>query len=256
MADQPVLELLPRPGVGRLYTGRRLARFGDLSPGGRLRLDAVARYLQDVSSDDTTDSGLDDDLAWVVRRLVIEVHENARFREDLEMTTWCSGTGSRWAERRVSIEGDRGARIEAGILWVHVDFDTGQPKKLADDFFDLYGESAAGRRVGVRLQHAPKVPAEASRRQWPHRFTDFDMLNHVNNTAYWAAVEEALSSRGGLRPPYRAEIEYRTAIERDDVVELVTDDRPDGSLALWLVSPGSTDDGSTVYATAEVTGRE
>ena len=89
-----------------------------MSPGGRLRLDAVARYMQDVSGDDSADSGLGGDAPWGVRRLTIEIHENAGFREPLSLTTWCSGWGPRWAERRVSIAGERGARIEGAVLWV------------------------------------------------------------------------------------------------------------------------------------------
>ena len=59
--------------VGRTFTAERLVRFGDLSRGGRLRFDALARYLQDVSGDDTADAGLVDDIAWVVRRTLVEV---------------------------------------------------------------------------------------------------------------------------------------------------------------------------------------
>ena len=45
-------------------------RLGDVDPSGRLRLDAIARYLQDVASDDAADAGLD--TGWVARRTLIE----------------------------------------------------------------------------------------------------------------------------------------------------------------------------------------
>ncbi len=201
------------PDRGRRFVATRPARFGDLSPGGRLRLDAVARYLQDVSSDDTADSGLEDDLAWVVRKLAIEVVHLPRFREMLTLTTWCSGTGSRWAERRVSIAGEHGASIEAGVLWVHIDMATGRPIPLTADFWTLYEQSAQDRRVGVRLRHPPP-PSGAVPLAWSWRFSDFDLLGHVNNAAYLAAVEEALASRRHLRPPLRVEVEYRDPVTR------------------------------------------
>jgi acyl-ACP thioesterase len=238
---------VPRPPSGRTYTGTRRARFGDLSPGGRLRLDAIARYLQDVSSDDTTDAGLADDVAWVVRRLVLEVEASPRFREPLELTTWCSGTGSRWAERRVSIAGADGARIEAAVLWVHVDVDSGRPIPLDQDFWDLYAEAAQGRTVRVRLGHPTVVAADARRVPWTVRFADFDLLGHVNNAVYGAMVEEVLATRPDLRPPFRVEIEYRAAIERGRAVELVVHDEADRVL-MWARDP---DDG-TLVATALV----
>lgn len=248
MLENPVQRLVPEPAVGRRFRATRRARFGDISPGGRLRLDAIARYLQDISSDDTADSGLENDLAWVVRKLAIEVPRSPRFREQLALVTWCSGTGSRWAERRISIEGELGSRIEAGVLWVHVDVDSGRPIELAPDFWALYEESAQGRIVRVRLAHPAHPPESAERVPWPLRVTDFDLLGHVNNAAYWAVVEQALVERRDLRPPFRAEIEHRAAIERGQRVEVVRVDAPE-ALALWLVDG----DDATVYATATVT---
>ena len=37
-----------------------------MTPAGRLRLDAIARYLQDVAEDDLLDSGLRDAAAWLL----------------------------------------------------------------------------------------------------------------------------------------------------------------------------------------------
>ena len=105
-------------------------RIGDASPGGRLRLDALARYLQDVSNDDTRDGGLDDD-GWVVRRTALRAERIPVMGEELVLQTFCSGTGGRWAERRVRIRGDRGGVVDAVSLWVHVDLATGRPAPLA-----------------------------------------------------------------------------------------------------------------------------
>lgn len=236
------------PAQGRRFVATRPTRFADLSPGGRLRLDAVARYLQDVSSDDTADSGLEDDLAWVVRKLAIEVRHLPRFREVLTLTTWCSGTGSRWAERRVSITGKHGAAIEAGVLWVHIDVATGRPIPLTPDFWSCYESSTQGRRVGVRLRHPPP-PAEATPLAWSWRFCDFDLLGHVNNAAYLVAVEEVLATRRHLRPPLRVEVEYRDPVTRDRPVVLRVHDEPGAGVALWLVDPA----GGAVLASARVT---
>src|SRR6478672_9106154 len=92
--------LIPVPVRGRRFVGHRTVRLADASPAGRLRLDAVARHLQDVADDDARDAGLGQDGTWVVRRTVVEVHRAPVFREALELTTFCSGVGSRWAERR------------------------------------------------------------------------------------------------------------------------------------------------------------
>ena len=250
--------LVPRPDTGRTFQATRRARFGDLDPRGRLRFDALARFLQDVSSDDTSDAGLENDVAWVVRRTAIALVTPPRFRELLTLTTFCSGTGGRWAERRVSVEGDRGATIEAVSLWVHLDARSGRPLPLPADFHTHYDEAAQGRQVSARLQHPSEVPPDGDRRSWPLRATDFDLLGHVNNAATWSVVEDVLADRPHLRAPLWAELEYRAAIEPGDAVEVVTCDTEDATgptTTVWMVEAAGAAIGSDaprLFATARL----
>ena len=238
-------ELVPRPGAGRVYEGQRRVRLADVSPAGRLRLDAAARFLQDLSADDTADAALEDAEAWVVRKTVIEVTTFPRYLEPLALATWCSGTGSHWAERRISIAGERGGSIEAATTWVHIDLDTGRPTRIPAGFDDLYGEAHGGRKVKARLDHPDPPAGDLAGFEWPLRFTDFDVLGHVNNAACWQIVEQALSEHRDLRAPLRAEVQHRTAIERDAIVE-VTTARAKDTLSIWASADG------TVALTAEV----
>ena len=235
-AHSPSPDLVSRPPSGRVFTEARKVRLADVSPGGRLRLDSATRYLQDLSADDTADAALPDAESWVVRKTVLEVRSFPRYLEVLDLATWCSGTGSHWAERRITMTGRRGGHIEAATTWVHVDPATGRPKRVPDSFDHLYGEAAGGRRVKARLQHAAP-PAGAPSMPWPLRFTDFDVLSHVNNAAYWEPVEEVLAGRPELRAPLRAEVEHPTAVERGAEVEIVVADG-DPDLSVWVMADG------------------
>ncbi len=237
----------------RVFRSQRRARFGDVSPGGRARFDALACYLQDVSNDDTVDAGLDDDIAWVVRRTVIEMHRHAEFRELLDLATFCSGTGSRWAERRVSMRGDRGAHIEAATVWVHVDLDSGRPLPVDSQFDEIYAPTAGGRQVTSKLQHGTTPAPGAVVAPWRVRFSDFDLFSHVNNAASWAMVEDELAARDDLDPPYRAELEYRAPVTRADEVVLWRADGP-GRMDLWAMPTAAADGGAgTPYLTGRIT---
>lgn len=229
-------ELVPPPGGGRTFGATWRVRLGDVSPGGRLRLDALARYLQDVSSDDTADAGEGDEATWVVRRTVVAVRRAPGYREVLHLRTWCSGIGKRWAERRISVHGDDGGSVEASTLWVHLD-GGGRPAPLPPTFAAVYGEAAGGRTVRSSLHHGPPPPGAATR-PWPLRAVDLDVLRHVNNAAYWAVVEEELARRRDLRPPFVAEMEHRAALEGGDDARLAVVDGHDGGLALWLLAGG------------------
>lgn len=228
-------DLVPEPPVGRVFEGARRVRLGDASPAGRLRLDALARYFQDVADDDASDAGFGSS-SWVVRRSVIQVASFPRFGEALVLRTFCSGTGGRWAERRYSVAGDGGGRVEAVSLWVHLDPASQRPAALPGGFEAVYGEAAGGRTVGVRRRHGDPPP-DATRQPWPVRFADFDVMGHVNNAAYWAGVEELLAGRRELRAPLRAEMEFRGGIERERPVELAVTATPSG-LDAWFLAPG------------------
>jgi acyl-ACP thioesterase len=214
-----------------------------VDPSGRIRLDALARFLQDISYDDTHEAGLDPRLGWVVRRTVIEVNHWPRYGETVELATFCGGIGSRWSERRVSVGGESGPLVEAATMWVHLDPVTGRPKHLPQQFHDLFAEAAGGRVVRARLHH-PDPPTEASARPWPTRSVDFDVHGHINNAVYWAAVEDRLVAQPV--PALRAELEFRQQITPHDPVILRWLDG-EGRAQVWL-----TGDGGAVHASGAV----
>jgi acyl-ACP thioesterase len=244
MSEAPKSDMVPVPSKGRVYRSEGRVRLGDASPGGRLRFDAIARYLQDIANDDARSADIGDALGWVVRRTVIDVMEEAVFDEQLQLTTFCGGIGGRWAERRTSITGDRGASIEASALWVCVDLETMRPKVLGDDFRAAYGEAADGRIVRAKLFH-DDPPDDLDGAIYDTRFVDFDVIGHMNNAAYWNALEQELARRRDLRAPMRAEMEHRAGLESRHAVRLVVDDEP-LAVSLWFVGePG-------VFASARV----
>src|SRR4051812_34331600 len=107
---------------------------------GRLRLDALARFLQDLATNDAEDADdVADDRGWILRRMEIDVHRLPAIYEDLELTTWCSGVGGRWAERSTSLADTRelegGTCVDARAVWVYVNLGTGAPVSLPPRFF-------------------------------------------------------------------------------------------------------------------------
>jgi acyl-ACP thioesterase len=215
----------------RTFPGRRTVRLGDVTGAGRLRLDAVARYLQDVATDDATDAGLAD--GWVLRRVALQIHRFPQFREEVDLLTWCSGVAASAAERCTTLAVDGRVLVEAVALWVFVGPD-GRPTRLDRERFAVYGV-ATERRISTRL-HLEEGPdpdgAGVRRRDWPLRAVDVDVLEHVNNAVSLAALEDALrdGGRAEAAPPWTVEVEYRAPIDPDDAPVLVWTDGADGVL--------------------------
>ncbi len=89
----PFTELVPpRPG-GRVFEQSMHPGLADSAPDGRVRLDAVARWLQDVAYADVADAGLAARSRRVVRRTRLHIERFPRFGEALTLRTFCSGLG-------------------------------------------------------------------------------------------------------------------------------------------------------------------
>jgi acyl-ACP thioesterase len=217
-ASTDVEPLVPPPQQGRTFRASRRIRLSDRAATGRLRLDAIARYLQDVASDDVEETGWGaPDHLWVVRHLRIEVVVPPVADQLVELTTWSSAAGTVAAGRRMSLAGDAGGMVELDSVWVHLGRDA-RPARIEN--FGVYAEAAAGRVVSTRLELAEPT-ADAPRTHWPLRATDVDLLGHVNNAAYWHAVEECLVHAGpDPLGPFRALLDHRHAIDLGDEVEL------------------------------------
>jgi acyl-ACP thioesterase len=208
-------------------------RLSDTDATGRLRLDAVARYLQDAAIDDVaeTDWGAPEHL-WVLRAARIDVL--APFLADgfVDIVTWGSSFSSLAAGRRWSLSGDAGGAIEADSTWIHLGPDA-RPARIGEGF-DGYAEAAQGRVASTKL--TLPAPEDGKRVPWPLRTTDVDRMGHVNNAAYWAAVEQRLAEHGpDLRRPYRARLDYRHPLDLGEDVELAEDTRGGTYVAAFCV---------------------
>ena len=221
------------PTTGRTFTSKRRVSIDDAASDGRMELDAVARFLQDVGNDDTDDAGLAElGLAWVARRASFVVHQPAVSREYLTMTTWCSGTGSRWAERRTEMRGDHGAHIDGVAIWVHLDIESGRPTKWGKDFASQYMTATQGRSVDAKLRHSKQLP-EVEPSPWRFRKTDTDAFGHVNNAAYLAIAEEFFDV-STLR---RFEVEWRNPSIATETLDVYSDGDH-----VWVTGAGDTGD--------------
>jgi acyl-ACP thioesterase len=196
-------EIVPVPAVGRIF--RRTLRPGlaDAAPSGRIRMDGLARWVQDLAYADVDDAQVSDESVWVVRRMRIRVERFPSFGEDVDALTFCSGYGRLWAERRVDFQSTSGSAQVTGI-WVHLNPKTRLPAALPESFDRIWAESAQGRKVKARLRH-PNPAGDEPARGWFFRRSDADIAQHVNNAAYWEPIEETI----GEPTTYDAEIEFR-----------------------------------------------
>jgi acyl-ACP thioesterase len=225
--------LVPLPVSGRTFRTRYRIRLSDTDASGRLRLDAVARFLQDAATDDVEETGWGaPEHLWVLRSVRIDVLRPFLDDANVDVVTWGSSFSSLAAGRRWALTGDDRGSIEVDSTWIHLGPDA-RPARIGSGF-DGYAEAAQGRISSTKL--TLESPALEWRTPWPLRATDVDRMGHVNNAAYWAAIEHRLVERmPNLREPLRARLDYRHPIDLGEPVELAEHVGDDGYAVAFVV---------------------
>ncbi|KAA1248837.1 acyl-[acyl-carrier-protein] thioesterase [Mycobacterium simiae] len=232
--DAPLVDL---PATGYVYqTGWRLGTT-DIDERKRLRLDGVARYIQEVGAEHLADAGLAEvHPHWIVLRTVIDVIEPIELPSDIIFRRWCAALSTRWCAMRVQLEGSAGGRIETEGFWLCVNKDTLTPSRLTDECIARFGSTTADHRLKWRPWLAESV-RDGSPGTYPNdtpfplRRTDIDPFEHVNNTIYWHGVVEIVGQLAAVADltaaPHRAVLEYRSPIKLGEPLTIRSDQRED-----------------------------
>lgn len=228
------------PAAGYVYRTSWRVATGDLDGNLHLRLDGVARYIQEVGAENLVDAGeAEDHPHWLVQRTVIDVIEPIEFPNEVFFSRWCSALSSRWCTMRVDLVGSDGGRIETEGFWIAINSKTLTPQRVSDTLIERFASTTDVHRLKWRpwLENPAEVDEVTP---FALRRTDIDIFEHVTNTAYWHAIHEVMALVPDVcTPPYRAVIEYRRPIKYGEDVTIQwirrgTRQTPDVQIALTV----------------------
>lgn len=211
-------------------------RVADIDREGRLRMDAAARHIQDIGQDQLREMGYEaTHPLWIVRRTMMDLIAPIGFQDMLRVRRWCSGASNRWCEMRVRIDGKRhGGLVEAESFWININRETQGPARMSEDFLAALKRTTTVDRL--RWKAYLNVSGRAAREgaaeihEYPVRFTDIDLFDHMNNSVYWTVVEDYLSSYPELlAAPLRVTLEHEAPVALGDKLEIVSHVHPAGS---------------------------
>lgn len=209
------------PATGYVYRTSWPVATGDLDGNLHLRLDGVARYIQEVGAENLVDAGeAEEHPHWLVQRTVIDVIEPIAFPGEVSFSRWCSALSSRWCTMRVDLVGSGGGRIETEGFWIAINAKTLTPQRVSDTLIERFASTTDVHRLKWRpwLQNPHDVDHVVP---FALRRTDIDIFEHVTNTAYWHAIHEVMALVPEVcTPPYRAVVEYRRPIRYGENVTI------------------------------------
>lgn len=237
MFDTP---LMPLPGEGSVFETEWPVRASDVDPQRRLRVDGIARYLQDAGFDNLDAvNARESHPAWVVRRTVIDMITPIQFPATVRIQRWCSALSTRWCTMRVRLSTEGGGLVETEAFWININPKTGAPTRIAESFEQMLGQTALDHRVRWKQWLTDSPDTADSTSSFPLRSTDIDVMAHVNNAVYLHAVDAALAQRPELRDlPTRTVIEYLAPIAPDEAVELRTR-HGEKEIRIWFTVGGA-----------------
>jgi hypothetical protein len=209
----PFTELAEAPASGRVF--RRPLRpgladvIGD-GRDGRARMDAIARWLQDIAFLDLVDAGFQGRGAWLVRRTRIRVERFPALRRGARaghLLQWHRALLRRAPDLDPGRERPLSRGSHSGSAWTST---AGSPCACRRTSSPPTRRAPPG--AGRRCASATPIPR---RRRGPPRgrgaASDLDLAGHVNNSHYWSPLEERLA---GVEPErIDAEVEHRSAAQ-------------------------------------------
>jgi acyl-ACP thioesterase len=209
------------PQAGYVYRTSWPVPTGDIGADLQLRLDGVARYIQEVGAENLLDAGeAEEHPHWLVQRTVIDVVEPIEWPNEVSFSRWCSALSTRWCTMRVDLVGAQGGRIETEGFWIAINEKTLTPQRVSDSLIEKFASTTSEHRLKWRpwLSNPSDVDVLAP---FALRRTDIDVFEHVTNTAYWHAMHEVMAAVPDVcRAPYRAVVEYRRPIQYGEEVTL------------------------------------
>jgi acyl-ACP thioesterase len=131
----------------------------------------------------------------------------------------------------VRIDGCKGGLIECEAFWININPTTLMPSRISDDFMEGLRRTTDVDRVRWHPYLKPGNHENATQiYDYPVRFTDIDLFNHMNNAVYWSIVEDYLSATPELlNAPLRVTIEHEAPIALGEKLDIIANVHPAGT---------------------------
>ena len=209
-----------------LWTEKHRVKSHERDIHGKLSIQSIGNIFQEAAGNHANYRGFgvadleENNETWVLARLKIQNENPAYWGENLTVETWVPNLASSLAERHFSLfNTDRGI-AKAISYWAVIDITRRRPKRLQQyaDKMPLIPEKKA---LSGPLKPVPAIQTPQDSGEYTVRYSDLDVLRHVNNVKYfdWFLDQYSLDFRD--RYDISAfEINFLTEAQKDDPIQL------------------------------------
>lgn len=217
----------------RQFRSHYMIRYDEGDCYGFMKPAAFLRYMQDIASLDAEDAQLEGNGYWVVKRTVISFRAPVPVHKTLELVTYGLGftriTAQRAYDARPVGQEENPPVVAARSLWVYID-PRGRPTRLPERTSQIWLPDGPESQI----PDAPWMPFP-QREPEPSthivRFSDTDVMKHINNATYVEVLDNAgweAYARVGITPETATilaleyDIEYLESARLGDQLEIQT----------------------------------
>ncbi len=173
--------------------------------------------------------------SWVLNRIAASIARYPRYEEMLTLRTWSAGIRGFRGYRDLRVYCGDELVLSASTLWIYVNLRTKAlarvPEELAAQF--PVGQGAMFKPDLDRVRHEPPA-ATASVTEVALRYGDFDGNAHLNNTAYFDALQTALSRQKLPVRPTALEVQFLKEVPLAvNAIEVAIEPRGSGAGVAW-----------------------
>jgi acyl-ACP thioesterase len=212
---------------------------------GKLFIHQVLNFLQDAAHNHADGTGFgqkqlaEQNLVWVLSRMVIEINFLPKRGDSLVLSTWVKSIRGSISEREFSIKRGQEVLIEASSLWFCLSAVTNKPVRLPADFKKLMAPHqvyATKEGTGKIVDASGSTELQIGK-TFVARFSDIDIVDHVNNATYvrWV-VDELWASDTTKMNIKKIMINYLGQCFLGDKVKVSHDHRSDSVLTHTVVN--------------------
>ena len=177
-----------------IFEKNREVRYAETGIAGKLKPGSIFNYLQDIASEHTAQLGvsawdlLPKELAWVVYRYQIDIHQYPLWKDRLILRTWRYPSQKLYELRSYEIYNEKnGLLIEAKSSWILTSLKTKKPvridRHLPENLLTDHLMKTENDLVALEAVTVPDF-----QKIFQTRMHDLDFNKHVNNSVYavWA----------------------------------------------------------------------
>ncbi|MCP3927083.1 MAG: hypothetical protein GY714_31375 [Desulfobacterales bacterium] len=220
--------------------------FSDVTAGFRLKLCALVRVLQESAIEHSTIAGYGADAiiesgnGWVLNKLIINIKRYPLYREEIRTETWHRGSKGFKSYRDFAIYAGDELIVTVSSVYLFLDLKEKRIKRAPADANDKY--SVVDKEINPENPEKwrPVKDFKAENEiSFTTRFSDFDPMNHVNNSSYFDYIETLIASDHKKTEIKSIKIMFNKEIGKD-VINVKAGSKEQDGKNLFKIEQGGT----------------